>query len=105
MSRRITGVLFLAISALLYSARFITAAIFGSSLANWSSDLFNAMLQYVGKGLVTWSVVALVAGILYLVWAEFEAWRSGGQSDVNSQATNLKFNIEEVNYVIHPESD
>jgi len=34
--------------------------------------MFNIMLQYVGTGLVTWSVIALACGIGYLIWAEVE---------------------------------
>lgn len=70
MSRRTTGTLLIVVSAALYATRYLTAAIFGSSLTNWSTDLFNAMLEYVGPELVTWSVIALVAGLIYLVGAE-----------------------------------
>lgn len=73
MTRRTTGNVLLLISALLYSTRYLCAAIFGSSLTSWSTDLFNAMLTSVGGQFVTLSIIALVAGIGYLVWAEFEA--------------------------------
>jgi hypothetical protein len=73
MSRRTTGALLILVSSVLYSTRYLAAAIFGSSLQNWSTDLFNAMLRHVGQGLVAWSLIALVAGLSYLVWAEFEA--------------------------------
>ena len=72
MSRRTTGTLLIVVSTTLYAARYLSAAIFGSSLTNWSAELFNAMLQYVGSGLVTWSVIALIAGLAYLGWAEVE---------------------------------
>jgi len=72
MSIRTTGTLLILVAAILYSPRYLTAAIFGSSLQNWSTDLFNAMLRYVGQGLVVWSLVALVGGLAYLVWAELE---------------------------------
>ena len=70
MSRRAAGISLIAVSALLYAARYLAAAIFGSGVSSWSSDLFQAMLHNVGRGLATWSLIALVAGILYLVWAE-----------------------------------
>ena len=73
MSRRITGTLLLVISASLYATRYLAAAIFGSSLTNWSSELFKAMFQNVGPGLTNWSTVALIAGLVYLAWAEIEA--------------------------------
>lgn len=105
MSRRTTGTLFLAIAVLLHITRYLSAAIFGSSLTNWSSDLFNVMLQYIGPGLVRWSAAALVVGIGYLTWAEVEAWQARNQVVENPNGSSLKFNIEEVNYVIHPDSD
>ena len=73
MSRRTTGVMLLAVAAILYSTRYLAAAIFGSGIYSWDADLFRAMLQYVGQGPVTWSLAALVAGIIYLVWAEVVA--------------------------------
>jgi arginine exporter protein ArgO len=80
MSRRTTGVFFILISAILYSTRYISAAIFGSNLASTSKDLFNAMLQYVGNGLSAWAVVALIVGIIFLVWAEIETLREKKES-------------------------
>jgi hypothetical protein len=74
MSRRTTGTLLLFIAALLYSTRYLAAAVFGSSLTNWSAELFNAMLENVGQGLVIWSVIALVTGLIYLAWAELETF-------------------------------
>ncbi len=105
MSRRTTGTVLLGISALLYSTRYLSAAIFGSSLTTWNAKLFNAMLQSVGTELVTLSLIALIAGLAYLAWAEVEAWLSGNQDDANLQSTSLKLNIEEVNYVIQLGSD
>ena len=85
MSHRLTGTLLIVVAAILYVARYLSAAIIGSSLTNWNADLFNAMLQFVGRGPVTWSLIALVAGILYLVCAEVEAWRSGDPGKQNSR--------------------
>jgi len=72
MSRRTTGTFLIVTSAILYVSRHLAAAIYSSSSVGWSRDLFNAMLQYVGQGLVTWSVIALACGIGYLIWAEIE---------------------------------
>ena len=76
MSRRTTGTLFLAISALLYTCRYLAASIFASGMMGWSRENFKALLQYVGSDLVTWSAIALVSGVLYLLWAELEHARS-----------------------------
>lgn len=70
MSRRKVGVSFLAISAFLYATRFMAAAVWGSGFSTWNTKNFSALLRYVDQGLTTWSVVALVAGLVYLVWAE-----------------------------------
>ncbi|WP_139209433.1 hypothetical protein [Paenibacillus sp. OK003] len=48
MSRRTTGTLLLVIAALLYSVRYLSAAIFGSGVTSWDSDLFQGMLNYIG---------------------------------------------------------
>ena len=80
MSRRTTGTLLILVSAVLYSTRYLAAAIFGSSLTTWSTELFNAMLRHVGPGLDVWSLIALVAGLSYLVWAEVDAIRARSKS-------------------------
>lgn len=74
MSRRTTGVMLLFIAALLYSTRYLSAAIYSSGISGWSTDLFNAMLEYVGPGLLTWSRAAFVAGLVYMLWAEVTVW-------------------------------
>ena len=70
MNRRGTGVIFCLIAAALFSTRYISAAIFGSGVLSWGSDLFDSMLQYVGSALTVLSVIALIVGIIYLVAAE-----------------------------------
>ena len=73
MSRRSTGTVLVAVSALLYASRFLAAAIFGSGVSSWNRDLFNAMLHNVGPGLLLWSRMAFLAGLVYLVLAEVES--------------------------------
>ena len=87
MSRRAAGISLIALSALLYASRYLAAAIFGSSITTWNAGLFNGMLQYVGPGLVRWSIVSLVVGILYLVWAEIQTYQEAKRSD--SRTENL----------------
>ena len=72
MNRRGTGVIFCLISALLFIAKYISAAIFGSGVASWDGDLFYAMLSYIGKRLSICSIIALLVGVAYLIWAEVE---------------------------------
>jgi len=72
MSRRTTGASLIFVSAMLFATRYLSAAIFGSSITTWNRDLFHAMLDSVGRDLVKWSILAFVFGIVYLVWAEIE---------------------------------
>ncbi|MCM3618429.1 hypothetical protein M3936_12635 [Sutcliffiella horikoshii] len=75
MNKRGTGVAFIAISAFLISAKYISASIFGSGVASWGSSLYDAMLSYVGHTLSTFSLFALLIGIAYIVWGEYEDWK------------------------------
>jgi hypothetical protein len=75
MTRRGTGLGFIGISALLFATRHIAAAIFGSGTTSWNSELYLAMLGYVDQGLSTASIVALVLGGAYLLWAELSESR------------------------------
>lgn len=70
MNRRGTGAMFCLISAILYSTRYISAAIFGSNVSSWDEELFSNMLSYVGGTLTTLSVISLVIGVVYLILAE-----------------------------------
>ncbi|MFN7253507.1 MAG: hypothetical protein ACK4M9_22440 [Anaerobacillus sp.] len=72
MTKRGAGVAFIAIAAFLLAMKYITAAIFGSGVLSWDAGLFNAMLQYVGNTLNTFSFLALIVGIAYLAWGEYE---------------------------------
>ena len=72
MNKRGTGVAFIAIAAFLFSAKYISAAIFGSSVASWDEDLFNAMLEYIGYPLSICSDIALLIGLAFIVWGEYE---------------------------------
>ncbi len=70
MSRRAAGVGFCFIAAFLTAARYLSAAVYGSSTNSWNQSLFNQMLQYVGNTLTVLSVISLIVGIVYLVMAE-----------------------------------
>jgi hypothetical protein len=73
MNRRAVGVTLIGIAAFLYGVRYLTAAIFATNAPGWNRDLFQSMLESVGKGPVAASTVALIAGIGYLLFAEFES--------------------------------
>ncbi len=63
---------FCLIAAVLYASRFLAAAIFMTGLSSWSHELFEAGLNYIGSSLLTLSVISLVVGVVYLVWAELK---------------------------------
>lgn len=73
MNKRGTGAVFILISAILFSAKYISAAIFGSGVTSWDQQLFQSMLSYIGTSLNTLSILALLIGIAYICWAEYEA--------------------------------
>lgn len=72
MNKRGTGTIFCLIGSLLFAARYITTAIFMSNTTTWDATLFEASLEYQGNGLLIFSIISLIIGILYLVWAEIE---------------------------------
>ncbi|GEA14766.1 hypothetical protein E308F_10080 [Moorella sp. E308F] len=75
MSKRTAGISLLAIAAFLHGIHYLAAAIFASGVSSWSKDLFRSMLGYTAPGLAGWAKIALAVGIIYLFWAEVEAWR------------------------------
>ncbi len=72
MGKRWTGTVFCLTAVILFSARYITAAIFMSNITSWDSELFSAGLEYQGLGLLIAAIVSLIVGIIYIVWAEKE---------------------------------
>ena len=70
MNKRAAGVMFCLISAVLFSARYISAAIFMSNATSWSHSLFESGLEYVGTPLQTLGIVSLLLGISYILWGE-----------------------------------
>ena len=75
MTKRSVGVIFCLISALLFSTRYISAAIFMSNISSWDSELFAAGLEYVGSPLLTFSIISLIVGVFYLIWGEMSEKR------------------------------
>jgi len=73
MNRRGTGAILCLAGALLFAARYLTAAIFMSNVSSWDSMLFAAGLEYQGNGLLILGSFSFIVGIVYLAWAELEA--------------------------------
>ncbi len=66
MENKIVGAIFCFMSAILISARYISAAIFMSGVVSWDATLFAAGLEYVGPFLPVAAGVAFIIGILFL---------------------------------------
>lgn len=70
MSKQITGGLFCLAASILFSARYVAAAILVSTMHSWDKDIFSISLNYVGSGLLVASILCLITGVLYLISAE-----------------------------------
>jgi hypothetical protein len=70
MGKRAVGAILCLTAGILFSARYLAAAIFLSGASSWDSGLFAAGLEYVGTPLRTLSIISLLVGVIYLVWAE-----------------------------------
>lgn len=72
MNKRGAGVIFIAIAAFLFASKYISAALFGSGVLSWDKSRFHAMLSYVGEPLSIFSIIALIIGVAYIGWGEYE---------------------------------
>ena len=79
MNNKGVGAVFCLISAILASARYITAGIFMSNVSSWNDGLFQSGLNYVGSPLKTASVIALIAGVCFLAVGIFQDIRNKGK--------------------------
>jgi len=84
MEKRVTGAIFCGISALLFATRYVVAALLnvarfsgqdvwggGDALTRFWSFYSNSLKEM--RMLLVLSIVALVVGIAYLIWGEYEA--------------------------------
>lgn len=71
MERRTAGVMLLGIAALLYGIRYLCAAIRLSGIPDTNPELFRIALRTIGRAPLVLSVIALIAGLIYLFAAEF----------------------------------
>lgn len=66
MNNKGVCVTFCLISAILISAKYISASMFMSNVTSWDASLFHSGLEYVGTFLSRASIVALIIGLLFL---------------------------------------
>ena len=69
MNKYGVGALLCSTSAIIYAMKFLATAFFVSNTMEWSKEIFQNGLDYVGNEL---TVVLAVVGIVYLIIAEIE---------------------------------
>lgn len=72
MNNKGIGAIFCLISAILISAKYMSAAIFMSNVTSWDEELFASGLAYIGPFLSVASLIALIIGILFLGYGVYE---------------------------------
>lgn len=72
MNKYGVGAILCATSAIIYAMRFLATAFFISNTTEWSKEIFQNGLGYVGNELTVVSVILAVVGIAYLIIAEIE---------------------------------
>lgn len=71
MNYKGVGAIFCLTAAVLTGARYIAAAAFLSNVTSWDRSLFREGLSYVGSPLQVTAIIALIAGIGFLVYGVF----------------------------------
>jgi hypothetical protein len=73
VARQLVGAVFLAVAAILYAARHVGAMVYVANKTGEMSEAYRSALRVGGAELLTLSVIALVAGLAYLLWGEYES--------------------------------
>ena len=75
MTRQLVGAVFLAVAAILYAVRHVGAMVLVADNTGDMGEAYRSALRGVGGSeLLTFSVIALVVGLAYLLWGEYESW-------------------------------
>ncbi len=74
MTRQLVGSVFLAVAAILYAARHVGAMVYIANKTGDMNEAYGSALRVGGAELLTLSVIALVVGLAYLLWGEYESW-------------------------------
>ena len=74
MTRQLVGAVFLAVAAILYAARHVGAMVYIANKTGNMEEAYRFALRVGGAKLLTLSVMALVVGLAYLLWGEYERW-------------------------------
>lgn len=99
MGKRVTGAIFCGIASFLFVSRYVIAAQFMIARfdsGNWTGGdgwqrFFSAYLRILDEiheemqGLTVFSLIALVVGVCYLIWAEYDQWMNRHRHDVDER--------------------
>lgn len=75
MNNKLIGVIFCCISAILMCTRYLSVAIFMSGGSIWDEQLLSAVKSEVVPPLFLASFVALIVGILFLVYGLYQEFK------------------------------
>ncbi|MGO1369411.1 hypothetical protein [Senegalia sp. (in: firmicutes)] len=80
MVRIITGSVFLLISAILYSTKYLSAAIAGINNNVWGEEDFIRMLSYTPIFLNFYIYISFILGISLLIWYVIDFYNKNNQN-------------------------
>ncbi len=95
MTRQLVGAVFLAAAAILYAARHVGAMVVIANNTGDMGEQYRAALRGVGGfELLPLSVIALVFGLAYLLWGEYESWALRREPAALSQSAGTRVGAE-----------
>ncbi len=94
MTRQLVGAVFLAVAAILYAARHVGAMVYNANKTGDMNEAYESALRVGGAELLTLSVIALVVGLAYLLWGEYESWASRRESVAPPQSVGTRAGAE-----------
>lgn len=68
MKKQFLGSIFLLIASVLYSAKYIAAAVSGANSSIWSDQEFSQYLSYIPPQFNIAILTSLVIGLTYFIW-------------------------------------
>jgi hypothetical protein len=74
VTRQLVGAVFLAVAAILYAARHLGAMVYIANKTGDMNEAYRFALRVGGSELLSLSTIALVVGLAYLLWGEYESW-------------------------------
>ncbi|WP_353097499.1 hypothetical protein [Tissierella praeacuta] len=75
MAKGIIGSISIFISAILYSTKYLSAAIAGINSNTWGKGEFLQYLSYTPNLLNTWIYISFIIGIILLAWYSIDSFK------------------------------